>query len=631
ITAEDIRRAGHSSAAEAFRLAPGVHVAQGNTNRWDIAVRGFNNQTWSKLLVLVDGRNIYSPYYSGVDWAEANIPVDDLARIEIVRGPGGTLWGANAFNGVVNILSKPAQQTLGGLVSLRDGSSAPSDVYARYGAYLGNGTAFRIFAHAIDSENSLGAKPSGNGVDARQLRAGWRSDTVLSDRLNLTLQTDVVSIERRNDMFDNLRSIPRMPFGPIAPEQLIRQLEGVDQPTVRTTAWDGTITRGNVLARLNWDGHDGSDLAVQLYVDALSSSLDDPETSLVQWGLAENGNNADLDLTYHRRIGERHDLVVGAGTRRTHLRTEPTANLAHLRTRRNDYLSNAFIQDQFEVVPDKLTLTAGAKLEHHSTIGLQTLPNLRLTWTPSERQTIWASASRAIRAPSIAERHWSGTLALLPPTTTTPPIRIDFAANPDFAEERLDAYEAGWRFRFNPGLLVETSVYYNEYSGLRTTGMRLRYDELPAALVSEVIMTNSRSIATRGVEANATWRPRDGIEWTARVAVEDIVGTSKLNTFAGADGINAPHAISGINSWFELPADFELATALYYTTSVSGMPVDGYLRGDAQLIWHPRLDIQLSCGVQNAFGSRHLEMAGQFGTLATEVRRNFFAAVKWRF
>jgi len=624
VTAAEADRYGFNSIADALRLVPGVQVSQESAYTWDIGIRGFVGITSTKLLVLMDGRTVYSPFYGGVDWSEANMQMQDLDRIEVVRGPGATLWGANAVNGVINIISKDARDTQGGYFSLRGGTADGLDANLRYGGEWGANTWYRVYVTDTDTRNA----PSEPDVDGyryafSELRAGFRTDTETSDTLHLTFQGEVADL---------------------------KHYETTPDPTTGFEVGSGDSHRPeDILGRLHWHDNGGDELTVQFYADATPDSVSPAEYAVPggtgTFSVADRGGDFDLDITDRLKLGERDDLVWGGGFRWTliDLQIADNSALSVQEPRVIQRLYNLFFQDEIVLAPDRLRLTAGSKLERDDYIGWQLLPSLRLAFTPSANQTWWLAASRAVRSPSSSERDVRINYQEIPAGQVSPlgqilpyPVLVALDGSSTFHQETLTAYEAGWRNRWGTTVTTDVTVYDNEYRDLRNPmevyGMQF---QPPMALV-DLVAANTGRARGYGAEASANWRVRDG--WTLagsftdeRLIPKDLVFPELL-----AADYALPHMMGSLRSCFDLQRDLRLSIAVFgvspLRTSEYGYPdLPGYWRWDAQVTWWACADLEFNAGVQNAFDGGHAEASPLSFSETTEIPRNVFAQAQWRF
>ncbi len=390
VTREDIERSGATSLPEALRLVPGVQVARLASGRWAVSVRGFNSRFANKLLVLLDGRSVYSPMFSGVVWEMEGTLLEDIDRIEVIRGPGAALWGANAVNGVINILTRKARETQGGLLAASAGSVERGAPVARFGGNLPDGH-YRVWAkHETHRafENGAGDK----GLDAwRTTRVGFRADTALGSSDSLTLSGTLI----RTSAGD--RWIEASLFSPTGTV--------IQDRTQRADV-------GHLLARYSRLGDDGSETIVQTYLAHNRLEVIDR--------VEERRTTADLDVQHRPRSAGIHDLVWGLNYRVSRDQISSQGIIAVAPARRNIKLGSVFVNDEITLLPDRLRATVGARLERNSFTGTEPQGHARLAWTPSRTQTLWAAYSRAVRTPSRAESDLQFDLTVMP---ARPPCR----------------------------------------------------------------------------------------------------------------------------------------------------------------------------------------------------------------
>jgi iron complex outermembrane receptor protein len=390
ITQEDIRRSGATSIADALRMAPGLEVARIDANKWAVTARGINNYLTNKLLVLMDGRSVYQPLFAGVYWNLQDTLLEDIERIEVIRGPGATLWGANAVNGVINIITKTAKETEGGLFTAGGGTNEKGFGGLRYGAKVGEESYLRAYGKYfnrgafpnVTGVGSSGAWDSGSG--------GFRLDSDFSPDSSLTLQGDIAQ----------------------------GYIDDISERTVLTppylkTFTGSTFSTANLLTRWKRKISATSDLSLQLYYDYSNNRAPD---------MREIRNTVDVDLQHRFALGARHDIVWGLGYRNTRGDFSADSLVTLDPSRRGDELFSGFVQDDIVLVPDRLHLILGSKLEHNDYTGVEVQPSGRLIWTPDERHTFWGAISRAVRTPSWVETDGRVPSAILPPLTPKIPL-----------------------------------------------------------------------------------------------------------------------------------------------------------------------------------------------------------------
>jgi len=409
ITGEEIQRSGAKSLPEALRLASNLEVAQANSHDWAISARGFNNTLANKLLVMIDGRAIYTPLYAGVFWGVQNVLLEDIDHIEVVSGPGGTLWGANAVNGVIHIITKSARDTQGTYVSAAAGSLLQDSGAVRYGGTLGSNVFYRVYGQRFDANNTLLA----NGDDApdrwNMTQGGFRTDWYASEINTLTFQADF--------------------YG------------GSEE----VAAGDTSLNGQNVLGRWTHTFSEESDLQIQGYFDRTWRDIPN--------SFEEDLKTYDLDFQHRFPLGTRQSIVWGTGYRLMQDRINNSPAFSFFPPNKNLQLFSGFVQDEITLVPDRLKFTMGTKLEHNDYSGLEVQPSARIAWTPDEHQTIWGGVSRAVRSPARVD------------TEIASPVVV---GDPDFDSEKLIALELGYRVRPADRLSLSLASYYHFYEDLRS-------------------------------------------------------------------------------------------------------------------------------------------------------------------
>lgn len=411
LSRDDIRRAHVTSVPEALRLVPGVQVARIDANKWAVSIRGFNSRTANKLLVLVDGRSVYDPLFAGVFWEARDVNLEEIERIEVVRGPGGTLWGANAVNGVINIITQHTGNTLGTQVTLGAGTEERAQGGVRHGWRSGTHSQARIYADGFARDT--GFSPAGAHDDARMARAGFRTDwSVDNDKIML-----------KGDLYDGL-------FGTAASSS--------------TGSPQDVGNRGqNFVVRWTRDHSESAQTMLQFWYDRFT--YDD-------FSLGEERETYDIEFQQAYRLGQTHRIVWGAGHRRTADDIRSGPSLALIPASRRDNLSSLFVQDDISLAERSVRLTLGTKVEHNDYSGTEWQPNARIAWMRDTNNTFWSAVSRAVRSPSRLESDISA-----------PPL---VSGNPNFDSEKLVAYEAGYRSRIGGQAWIDTALFYNVYRDL---------------------------------------------------------------------------------------------------------------------------------------------------------------------
>jgi iron complex outermembrane recepter protein len=599
ITQEDIRRSGATSIPELLRNVPGVEVARIDSHTWAITVRGFNSTAANKLLVLIDGRSVYTPLFSGVFWDVQDILLEDVDRIEVIRGPGATLWGANAVNGVINIITKAAKHTQGLFVTGGGGTEERGFGGVRYGGKLSETARYRFYAKYFSRDDTV--LPDGTDAgDAWQMgQGGFRVDWDTSDKNLLTLQGDLYggSLGQTSTIVS-----PTPPF-------------------MRLNNADTAVAGGNFLGRWTHHFSEASEVQLQVYYDRTERRI-----PLV---FSEKRDTFDLDVQHGFPVGQRQGIVWGFGYRFTQDRVGNTFSVSWDPDRRATHLVSAFLQDDITLVPQRLRLTLGSKFEHNDYTGFEIQPNARLAWTPTARQTVWAAISRAVRTPTRLDQDIRLNALVIPGTPAT--VLAVFGSR-DFVSEELLAYELGYRLQPHPRLSLDLTGFYNVYdrlSSIEGPGPPL---PSPPTVTVPFTLANNLEGETYGVEVWANsqitdwWRLRTGYTYL-HMQLRTKADSSDTTSVAAAKGRSPQHQFF-VRSWLDLPAGLEFDTTLRYVDALPTGNVRSYVALDVRLGWRPTKDLELAVVGQNLFDNRHLEFSS---TLRTEIQRGIYGKVTWRY
>ncbi|MFI5057190.1 MAG: TonB-dependent receptor plug domain-containing protein [Candidatus Acidiferrales bacterium] len=603
IRQEDIRRSGATNIPDLLRMVPGLDVAQINANTWAITARGFNLQFADKLLVLIDGRAVYTPLFGGVYWDTQDVPLEDIDRIEVIRGPGGTVWGANAVNGVINIITKRAADTPGGLITSGGGTQAQGFGTVQYGGRIKGDTSYRIFAKYLNN----GHFPDLNGQDADDdwhlLHGGFRVDTNLSKKDSLITQGDIYTGKEGATIVHSI-------FSP--PDNIIVQ---------RLAALSG----GDLLSRWNHTFSSRCDTTLQFYFDRYSR--DGPESD-------EDRDTFDFDFQNHIMLGARQDLIWGAGYRHTADQTVGTIDQAFVPADHAGDLFNAFIQDQITLKPNRVALYVGTKLENNYFSGFDLEPSARLAWTPNNRRTFWAAISRASRTPTRRDVGLDAVLAALPG-----PAEVVLLGNPNKKSEHVIAYEVGYRAQPTDRLSLDVTTFFNNYNGLDSAEMLPSFfdpNSVPPLLVHPVSFGNKLYGTTEGVEASVKWKATN--RWTLSPGYSFLQmylhtqSTSLDSTsVADAQGSNPRHQAQ-LRSHLELSSSFAWDTSAYFVGRLPAQFVTSYTRIDTQLTRRLGERVELSLVGQNLLRDHHAEFNDQLQSVnSSQVKRSAYAKITWQF
>ncbi len=616
ITQEDIRRSGSITIPDLLRMVPGVQVARLDSNKWAVSVRGFNERFSNKLLVLMDGRSVYSPFFSGTYWDSQDVVFQDIERIEVIRGPGSTVWGANAVNGVINIITKNSQQSQGGLIDTGVGTEDNGFVSLRYGGYFSEEMTYRIYAKYF--KRDTGTVDSDQGADDwHATRGGFRLDWQFSSKDMITLQ---------GDLYDGTAGVHHG-FGQAIP------------PTFLDEDDDTEIIGANVLFR--WDRRFNEDSNF-----SLQSSVE--RTIRDEIFVREDRHTANVDMQFQTNLYDKHDIVVGVGGRYT-MDEIINRNLWYmLPTERNDKLISAFIQDEISIIPDSLSVMLGSKFERNDYTGTEIQPGARVTWKPRDKHTAWASVSNAVRTPSRAEhdvRIYVAPQGALDDNDQPVLGLLTIEGDRDMDSEDLMAYELGYRFYPTKHMSVDIASFYNVYDNLRSVesgGKAVGYghEPTPTAYLLPTHLENKLSGKTKGIELAANWQVLDS--WRLQVAYNyldmQLERDSDSTDETEVDDENdSPDHQASLRSWINVNKDVDFDGTLRYIsklkrTDVVERDIPSYLELDLRIAWRPVDKLELRLVGQNLLDAQHSEFtASTILTQATEVERSVYAKAEWMF
>jgi len=603
---EDIIRSGATSVPEALRLVPGVQVAQINANSWAVSVRGFNSALADKLLVLVDGRTVYDPLFSGVHWDAQDMVLEDIERIEVIRGPGASLWGANAVNGVINIITKDAKDTQGNLASLTAGNQERGTVEERYGGKIGDDGYFRIYGKYRSEHDDKTPTDADAHDGLAEARAGFRADLGGPSDDSYTLQGDVY-----NNSSSDFRTTPLLvsPFG-------LTQVESLRE--------HGANVLGRWTRKLSGD----SSFMLQSYVDYESQ-----EQEIVN----DRRTTFDAEAQYDLPSWWRNKIILGADYRYSADNLDGSSSFVSFpHAYEGTQLISGFVQDKITLIPKTWFLTLGSKFEHNDYTGYAVEPDARLQWQPDDRQMAWASVSRAVRTPSRLEHDLTISEATIPPSIALPiPVSLILRANPGFGNEDLTAYEIGYRRQVTPALSADITAFYNDYSNLSTNGLLpFGIGFSPLHLILPFDFTNSTSGETHGIEVTADWRVMKTLKLSASYSLLEIDMHGPPSTAAIASqqaDIQSPTHQFNISSRWDLPHDTALDTTLYYVDTLPGFDVHTYWRLDTRYSWRIMNGLQFSLVGQNLLQAEHREFSSPTDANAAEIPRSVFGNLTWRY
>ena len=572
IRGEDVRRAGVANLAEALRLADGIAVARADNQTWAISTRGFNISTANKILVLIDGRTVYSPLFAGTFWSVQDVPLADIDRIEVIRGPGGAIWGANAVNGVINIITKPAADTKGLSVGFGAGTEERAITTVQYGASAG-AFDYRVYGkfRARDGQVLSTGVDANDGVKYGQ--GGFRLETKPGATNAWLLQGDAYA--GREGLFNTP---------------------------------DTHVDGANLMGRWTRRSSASSQFRAQVYFDHVYRRV------FAQ--LRDVRNTIDVDLQQQFASG-RHAVIVGGHARAS--RGDDTGNAAFFfdpRVRVST-IAGVFVQDEITLSPRRVALIVGSKFERNTFTGVETQPSVRVRWTPSSRRTLWGAVSRAVRLPT----RFDTDLRFTNPVTRA----VTLTGSMDFDSEKVVAFEAGYRAEIAGRLSLDVAGYRNIYDDLRS-------QEFPAAAGQPIVLRNMMNARTWGTELSGTllvtpgWRVQTGYVYMRQAFKFDA---GSRDPTRGFNEFNDPTHTFKLRTAFDLPKGFEADAFLRHIGRLPHPVIPAYGELDARIGWRwsPRWEISLIG--QNLLHAQHEEFR-LAGPLREQFQRGAYVRVLWR-
>jgi iron complex outermembrane receptor protein len=600
LTSDAIRRSGATNIPDLLRLIPGVEVAQIDSAKWAIGIRGFEGRLSKSVLVLIDGRSVYTPLFAGVYWEMQDTLIDDIDRIEVIRGPGGTIWGSNAVNGVINIITKNARDTRGTLVSGGGGNVEQGFLNVRYGAGS-NDLAYRFYGKGFTRGPQFHTDGR-NFDDWRSGETGFRVDWTPNLRDSVTVLGNAYQTYAGTKLGISTYSPPALNF-----------VEG-----------NGDYSGQNVVANWRRTFRSGSDILVRAYFD---------RTDRRDLNYREVRNTVDFDFVHHIPLG-RHDIIWGAGARISpshYFQTVPTVDfLPHLQTYS---IFSGFLQDSIALMPNRLTAIIGTKLEYNTFSHFNAQPSLRIAWTPTAHQTAWAAVTRALRTPSRIEESFQFTAL----AQASIPLYLRLIGDGDFSPEQLIGYELGYRTYITGSGFISIASFYNRYSDLLSVENRpptVETSPTPTHLVLPLYLRNGIQAQTKGVEISSLfdlrpwWRMQGSYSYL-HLNAEREPGSDDASTIGQLQGDSPQHKVV-VQSFFTLPHGFSFDLTYRYVGALTGsdVKVPAYSTGDARIAKRLGREFIFSVIGQNLFQPRHPEYAGDPGPLV-DIRRSAYLQLMW--
>jgi iron complex outermembrane recepter protein len=608
ISQEDIRRSGALNIPDLLRMVPGLDVAQIDAGKWAISARGFNGQYSNKLLVLVDGRTVYTAIFAGVFWDSQNVPLDTIERIEVIRGPGAAVWGSNAVNGVINIITLNAADTQGGCLSAGVGNISTGSETLRYGGRIRGLGAYRVYAEGFHYDSL----PTLDGLDGkddwRLVNGGFRADSVLSAKDSVITEGETYQ--------GNAGEMATTPISLTPPE-------------TETIALHDVYSGWNLLSRWSHTISPLSQTSLQIYFD---------RTNRGDTTYALGVNTFDIDFQHHIAAGTRQDVVWGVGYRVSSDDTSPTLRIVFTPQDRNLHLFSSFVQDEISVRPERLQLSLGARVEHSDYTGFGFQPSARMVWTPDRQNMFWGAISSADRTPSRSDTDIRVNYAALPGPGNMPML-VSLFGDPNFKNERLTALEVGYRNSWTSTLSIDSTIFYNLYRDLVSVepgAARIETNPAPTHLLVPSYFSNGMHGETHGLELFANWKAASF--WTLSpgyaffsMHLHRFAGSQDFTDAAGTEGGTPDHQAQ-LRSSITLPHNLQWNASAYFVNRLTAVSIPSYTRVDTGLIWNAGERVSLSVVGQNLSKSLHPEYAGPSATVQTDlIRRSAYARFTWSF
>ncbi|MCB1984964.1 MAG: TonB-dependent receptor [Burkholderiales bacterium] len=612
ITNEDIRRSGATSIPDALRMAPGVQVERVSTDKWAVSIRGFNGVYANKLQVLMDGRSVYNPIFAGVLWEQQDTLLEDIERIEVIRGPAAAVWGANAVNGVINIITKKAADTQGALLTAGGGSFEHGFFGARYGGKINEATPFRFYAKGFTRDHLTSTTGDNIHNQWHSSRGGFRLDHMRGID-QFTLQGDLFYNANGDTVDQSQFNLSNIPLGSSRGHQ-----EG-----------------GNI--RVRWDRvySEQSAVMLQIYYDRVRNQFLPIGDS--------DAESFDVDFQHRLSLMEKHNITWGLNYRLYHNTVFDSVLTQFSPREQTNHQFGVFIRDEISLLPERLSLTVGTRLDHNDFTGLEVQPNARLMWTPNSSNSVWMSISRAVRIPSRFEQDVTTVVRQiqgLPGFSVLPiPLLATVKGSSSFGSEKLIAYELGYRHQITQQASVDLAGFVNDYSQLRSAGLgTISTDSgFPGQLLVPIVLNNKAAALTYGFEVSADWKPLN--QWRLQASYSylnmDIDSSELVNqldpTTGGADKVAPTHRLS-FRSNYDFSEKLQLNLWLRYVNKISFYDIPSYVTMDANLTFKPVKNVELFLVGQNLFSENHREFVSDtIPTLPGKIPRGIYVGARWNF
>jgi iron complex outermembrane recepter protein len=604
---EDIRNSGALNIPDVLRMVPGVEVAQLTSNSWAISVRGFDSRFSNKLLILLDGRAVYTPTIGGVFWDVLNLPLEDIERIEVIRGPGGSVWGANAVDGVINIITAKASDTHGGLVSAGGGNLEQGFRTVQYGGNWANKVDYRIYTKYENDGHLPNSAGQGGGDGWHLLNGGFRADSQLSTHDELAIQGSIYSGE------ENIPAI---------------QLASISSSIPKFTDAPANLSGGYLQSV--WNHTFSPRAGTTLEVSYGTYQRDD--------ALREGRKTVDIEFQHHLQWGHRQNILWGLSGQYTSSNSIGSFFVSLSPPSAKDYLFSSFVQDEIVLVPNRLYLTIGTKLERNYYTSWAAMPSARVAWLINDQHMLWAAYSRPIRTPAETDVALRSNVSEFMGPGGLPAV-IEITGNPNYGNETLTAYEMGYRTTVWKKLSFDFAAYYNDYTDQQTTepgAPFLQVTPAPLHLILPLVFGNLMRGEAHGFEISTNWKPAHRWSVSPGYAFEEIhmhiAPTSRDTTSVAIAEGSSPRHSAQLRSHVDLSHGLEWSASAFFVAQLSSENIPAYTRIDTQLSWKWRERGTFSLVGQNLQQDHHFEFQDSLHSInANQAKRSGYAVIRWSF
>lgn len=603
---EDIRESGALNIPDLLRMVPGVDVAQLSSNTWAISVRGFNNRFSNKLLVLLDGRAVYTATIGGVFWDVLDVPLEDIERIEVIRGPGGSVWGANAVDGVINIITSKAGETHGGLVTAGGGNLDQGFGTVQYGGNLADKTDYRVYTKYQNNDHTPNGAGQPGGDGWHLLNGGFRTDTSLSASNEVLFQGNIYSGEENLPVTQlvSVTSPPQYTDNPVP-------LSGGFLQSV----WNHTISeRSGTTLELSYSAYQRND------------------------ALRDGRKTVDADFQHHIEWGGRQNILWGLGLQYTYSHSDGNFLISLNPPSASDYLFTSFVQDEIALIPERLFLTVGTKLERNYYTGWAPIPSARVAWLLNDRHMVWAAYSRPIRTPAETDVAVSSSVSEFPGQGSLPTL-VTLTGNPNYGNETMSAYELGYRTTVSQKLSIDFAAYYNDYTHQQTAEPGTPFlvsSPAPLHLVIPLTYENLMYGEAHGLEISTKWKVSNRWSVSPAYTFEEIhmhtEPTSQDTTSVPIAEGSSPRHSAQLRSRVDLSHGLEWNSSVYFVDRLPYENIPAYARVDSNLTWKWGERGTFSLVGQNLQQGHHFEFQDFHNSIdATQAKRSAYAMFRWSF